>query len=409
MTKLNRTLFYILAGLILLVFSCKKDNETPYDHLISSEKVISYTETYVNSLLNSVVTYYPEIAQIKSFVMNGVDVYRVVYKTDLYNKTINASGLMCVPQEAGVYPVISFQNGTNTMDAYAPSNFVINNQYQMIEIIASMGFVVLIPDYPGFGASASVPHPYLVKEPTVKSVVDMLRAAREAAGNEIKNIEIKNEFYFLGYSQGGWATMALHHAVEKQYQDEFTLEGSVCGAGPYDLTFLFSDMINVTVYPMPVYLGYIVNAYKAYNQFTNPVTDIFNEPYASRLSTLFDGKHDFGQINSQLTTSITSLITPGFLTGFASDIRYEPVRNALLSNSIQAWKTQKPLYMFHGDSDNDVNPDVTKFFYSQLISAGSSKETVEKEIFNGLDHGGAAVPGIIKGLLFIHDIHVKLN
>ncbi|MGQ9620731.1 MAG: alpha/beta hydrolase family protein, partial [Bacteroidales bacterium] len=399
MNKELRLLIFLSTGLMLAVSSCKKEENNPYNYLVSTEKAISYSETYINSLINNAVQYYPEIVQIESLVSGGVDVFKIVYKTDIGNNTINASGLMCVPQEPGVYPLISFQNGTNTVDAYAPSNFVINTQYQMIEVIASIGYIVLIPDYPGFGESASVPHPYLVKEPTVKSVLNMLRASKEAAGNEIEGIDIKDEYYFIGYSQGGWATMALHSAVEKQYSDEFCLVASVCGAGPYDIYYLLSEMTGVSTYPMPVYICYIVNAYKAYNQFTNPVTDILKEPYASLLPSLFNGQQNFGQINSQLTTSIPELITPDFLAGFTSNSKYESVRNALISNSIQAWKTSRPLYILHGGSDTEVNPQVAEFFYNQMISAGSSTETVKKEILEGLDHGDAAVPAMIKGIM----------
>ena len=40
--------------------------------------------------------------------------------------------------------------------------------YQLVEIIASLGYVVVIADYPGFGESSQIPHPYLIKEPTVQ-------------------------------------------------------------------------------------------------------------------------------------------------------------------------------------------------------------------------------------------------
>ena len=105
--------------------------------------------------------------------------------------------------------------------------------------------------------------------------------------------------------------------------------GSACGAGPYNIYLLMQGMINVTTYPMPVYLGYIVNAYTSYNQFTNPVTDIFNEPYASRISSLYNGLLTSSEINNQLTTSIPDLINPDFLAGFASATEYSSVRDAL--------------------------------------------------------------------------------
>jgi len=394
----------ILPLIIFLLNSCSRDEESGYGYLVTVEKTISYSTLYIDNLVNAAVDYYPEIEQIKPFISDGVDVYVIIYKTLLDGKTIEASGLMCMPQNAGTFPVICFQNGTNTVDLYAPSNFPLNPQLQMIEIIASMGYVVLIPDYPGFGASSGKPHPYLVREPTVRAVTDMIRAATEATVSLIKDKKTDSRVAFIGYSQGGWATMALHKAFETEYSDEFELTGSVCGAGPYDINYLFSSMINSETYPMPVYIGYIVNAYSYYRQFTNPVTDILNEPYATRLAGLYNGKLDFSQINAQLTTSVPLLVNSSFLAGFASDPRYETVRNAMASNSIAPWHTKKPLYMIHGGSDTQVNPQVTEYFYDRLIGEGSSASVVIKEILPGLDHGDAAVPAMVKGLIFLNGL-----
>ena len=271
----------------------------------------------------------PEVLEIKPLIVNDITVYKIVYKTTVNNQEINASGLVCVPATPGDYPVLSFQNGTNTVNANAPSEIPADYSYQMIELIASLGYIVVISDYPGFGASSSIPHPYLVKEPTVRSLVDNLYAVKELASSELPGINLINEYYLLGYSQGGWATLALHKALETDYSEDFDLIGSACGAGPYNIYLLMQGMINVTTYPMPVYLGYIVNAYTAYNQFTNPVTDIFNEPYASRISSLYTGLLTSSEINDQLTTSIPDLINPDFLAGFESAPEYSSVRDAL--------------------------------------------------------------------------------
>ncbi len=407
--KPNSRVIFILIVVILFAAACQKDEEPPIKRLVSTEKIMSFTETNITALTGLAALVYPEILQLRPYFSGGVDVYKMVYKTDISSKMIDASGLICVPQAAGLYPVMCFQNGTNTLDANAPSNSAISTQFQMIEIVASMGYVVIIPDYPGFGASASIPHPYLVREPTVKSIADMLRAAGEAAGNELKGIEIKNEYYFIGYSQGGWATMALHYAMENQYRNEFKLKGSACGAGPYDINFLFSNMVGTPTYPMPIYIGYIVNAYSVYNQFTNPISDLINEPYASRLSTLYNGKNDFGQINAQLTTSVSGLVTPAFLAGFSTNPKYESVRNAMTSNSIPAWRTEKPLYMFHGGHDTSVIPQVTENFYSRMITAGTSTAVLKKEILPGLEHGDASIPGLLKGLVFLNNLRLSLK
>jgi len=400
------------AALILIVLSAltscsKNDNGQRYDHFVSKELAVSYTKVYISNLLNIISGTLPEVDSLKPLVESDVDIYRMVYKTTIDGHMINVSGLICTPKTPGDYPVLSFQNGTNTLNSNAPSEFAIDYPYQMVEIIASMGYVVLIADYPGFGESAQVPHPYLIKEPTVQSLVDMLFAAKEAAISELPGVTLKNEYYLLGYSQGGWATLALHKALELDYSNDFELKGSACGAGPYNIYNLMKGMMNVESYTMPVYLGYIINSYISYNQFTNPASDIFNEPYASRLGSLYTGFLTSDQINSQLTESIAGLINADFLSGYATSPEYATVREALNNNSITPWHSYTPLLLIHGGGDTQVNPVSTENMYSGMIQAGTPEDICKKVILPGLDHGEGVAPCMIEGILFLMNLNTS--
>jgi len=391
--------------LILTVFltavSCSKDENREFEHYVSAEYAVSYSTDYINTLLNTGVEMYPELDQIKPLVSSPVRVYRLVYKTEVDNREIEASGLICLPDREGEYPVLCFQNGTNTENSNAPSEFFINPLYQMVEIVASTGYIVVIPDYPGFGESADIPHPYLIKEPTVQSIIDMLYALNEVPSEIMDGVSVLNEYSLIGYSQGGWATLALHKAMELEYQNDFTLKGSVCGAGPYNLSQLFGGMINTEYYYMPVYLGYIINAYSEYDQFTNRVDEILRQPYAGLLSSLYTGELSSDEINAQLTPSIPELLTPGFIEGFDASPVYATVREALVRNSIAGWKTQVPLFLVHGDSDTQVDPSTTNNIYDEMMEAGTSSAICTREMIPGADHGDGVVPCMVKGLMFL--------
>jgi len=407
--KINKLILKYSAILFILfaaTTSCNKEGNTPaYSYFVSKKLAFPLTKTYLTGLIDNMSATLPEIKTFRSLIVSDIDIYTMIYKTTVSGQQIEASGLVCVPSTPGNYPVLSFQNGTNTVNSYAPSQFPLNYSYQFVEMIASMGYVVVIADYPGFGESAQIPHPYLVKEPTVQSLVDMLYAVKELAISELPGISLKNEYYLLGYSQGGWATLALHKALELDFNHDFNLKGSACGAGPYNISLLMQSMINVTTYPMPVYIGYIINAYISYHQFTNPVSDILTEPYASRISTLFTGILSSDQINSQLTTSVAGLINPDFLSGFSTSSKYTTIRDALTSNSISAWQSYKPLLLIHGGSDTQVNPVSTENMYSAMIQSGTSGDLCKKVILPGLDHGNGIFPCMIQGILFLLNLN----
>jgi pimeloyl-ACP methyl ester carboxylesterase len=398
-TLLKGSVFFIT--LLLIISSCTKEEGPDYKYFVSGELAATYTKTSISGTIGYIGLIYPELADMGSYVTDGVKVYKMVYKTTINGEEIEASGLVCVPETTGDYPVLSFQNGTNTQNSNSPTEKDNDNFYQLVEYISSMGFVVVIPDYPGFGSSFRIPHPYLISEPTVQSITDMYRALNEGGESEFTGINVKNEYYLIGYSQGGWATLSLHKALELDYAGEFNLIGSVCGAGPYNMYNLFLGMINTPTYPMPSYLGYIINAYSSYNQFTNPVSDILNEPYASRLGSLYTGVLSLDQINDQLTTSMTGLMKSQFLAGFASSPSYSTVREALIDNSISAWNASKPLYLIHSDGDTHVSVTATQLMYNEMTGAGTSTEICKQLILTGLDHGDAVVPFMAEGISFI--------
>lgn len=399
-----RAISFLLLSQVL-VLSCRKDNVAPENkYFISKELYTTFNETYVSNLLGAASILYPDAAKLKPLVSTGVNIYKIVYETTIKGQKIRASGVVGVPVKPGDYPVLSFQNGTNTLNSNAPSEMPSDYGFQMIEVVASMGYVVVISDYPGFGESSQIPHPYLVAEPTVRSLVDMLYAVKEMDVSDLPDIQLKNDYFIIGYSQGGWATLQLHKALELDYKDDFHLAASVCGAGPYNIYLLMEKIFSQPSFPEPYYIGYVLNAYKAYDQFSNPVSDILKEPYAARISGLYTGQLNSGQINAQLTTSIPDLVNPDFLAGFASSSKYASVKDAMIRNSIAPWNTNVPLLLIHGDADTHVDPSATENMYNGMLQAGTSPNIIKKVILPGADHAGGVVPAMLLGLSFFNDI-----
>jgi dienelactone hydrolase len=400
--KLNTLLLLLLT--LIVMQSCRKDPpEDPFAdnmYLVSSEVELMRTKENVLSVLNLVATQYPDAADIIPDVISGVNVYSVTYNTEFQGEDVIASGLICAPTAPGSYPILSFQNGTNTLHSAAPTADPQSLLFTMIEYIASSGYVVIIPDYLGFGASKNMAHPYLHKESTVRTVMDMLRSVAEFDEEVAKDITITTDCYIMGYSQGGWATMALLYALENDYPSEFTVKAASCGAGPYDLAHFNVNVLDLTEYSNPVFLGYIANAYSTYDIYPNPLTDLFNEPYAGRIPGLYDGLHNSEEINGQLTTSIAGLFTAEYLSGADTDQKYAGVRSALWDNSITGWDSEVPILLLHGTADTDVMPVLSESMYNRMIGSGTSALNCFYVPMEGLDHSQAAVPAGFAGYQF---------
>jgi pimeloyl-ACP methyl ester carboxylesterase len=263
-----------------------------------------------------------------------------------------------------------------------------------------MGFVVLIPDYPGFGSSSGIPHPFLLKVPTLESVIRMIQAVSEAE-NEFEGISVKNECYLIGYSQGGLATFVVHSVLEPGFSSYgLNLRGSACGAGPYELEQMMSDILNVQSYPVPAFIGYIINSWTYYGYISNSINELIKEPYSSKLRQLYDGYHSISEINSQLTTSMPDLFTDEFKNNSGS-VDFSSVGSSLVWNSAYPYKTEIPVLLVHGDSDTQVSVSNTETLYNLLILHGTSPEICKKKLLPGLDHSEALVPFMVEGLKFL--------
>ena len=387
-----RILYYLFAiSLIISTFnSCDFSNteegEGPEEeYLVSYEKVNEYLPDFITALFNQLSAgNYPELDPIIDKVQHGVTVYKISYNTTFNNENKIASGLVCVPTTLGEFPVLSYQNGTNTQHSKAPSVNPTNELFLMLEFVTSTGFIVTIPDYLGFGTSANMFHPYLDRVSTVQTVIDMQHATRELVENYTE-IDMSKDLYIAGYSQGGWATLQVQKEIETNNSTSFNLKASSCGAGPYDLNYINNYVLGLEEYPMPYFLGYIFNSYYNLELITTAIDDVFMDPYDSRILSLYDGTKSGDEINNELTTKIPMLFTEDYITNYSTDSKYSSIKLALEDNSIDAWATTTPTMLLHGTQDTFVPPMVTNKIYQNFLLEGVGN-TVTMIPLQGEDH-----------------------
>ncbi|MGQ8335603.1 alpha/beta hydrolase family protein [Sunxiuqinia sp. A32] len=390
--------YSLLVLLLLAIFSCSKDDgivgleEPVYDYYVNSSKLTSLQLPILQTMYSQAALLYPEAEELGANLKYSVEVNKMTYQTKLDTKKIQASALVCFPEKAGSYPVLCFQNGTNVLYDKAPTKNLGDQLFLLLESIASMGYIVVVPDYPGFGASENEVHPYLIKDLTVRALKDVLNATVEFAQENIFDITLNNDLYLIGYSQGGWATLQLQREIEMNGLGLFNLVGSSCGAGPYDIGSISTQIVSGETYEQPYFLAYIVNSYNEYDQFGSGINinDIFNEPYALDIPDLFDGEHTPQEINSSLTTSIPDLITSGYRSGSLTDPAYESVRAAFAENSVESWNVETPTILMHGTADMTVPFNITSQMYEAFLQEGT--DAVVMVPITGKGHSESIVP-----------------
>ena len=409
---MKNTTLLKLAGLFLLIItfaSCdlvnNEDEPTPVDeYLVSYNRQKTLLPSIIKLGLESQVDDYPEIEPLINKMEHSVSVYTITYNTTFQGEPIVASGLVAVPTTSGIeFPVMSFQNGTNTLNSMAPSVNPDNEVFLMLEFISSTGFIISVPDYLGFGASNEMFHPYMHKETTIQVVTDMLRAVKELIKNHLYS-EMNNDLYITGYSQGGWATMQLQKAIETQNSSEFNLKASACAAGPYDLNYVNKYVLGKQTYPMPYFIGYVINSYENLGLITTPVSEIFKSPYDNIVSSYYDGTHSSEEINAALTTSVDTLFTDDYRNNAYTNEKYSSVINSMTDNSISAWNTVIPTMIIHGTDDEFVPQQVSLNIYDDFLSKGVSTDNIKYFPLVGLGHTSGIIPAELTAISWFIDL-----
>lgn len=405
--RLHRIILALVLALSFVFNSCdNNDDPTPvtYDHYLSSELKLSLTKANSIAKLSTFQIIFPETSMFGLIVKSDVDVYKVTYKTTFKDNGIQASGLVCVPKTAGDYPVMCFQNGTNTLHSDCPSENPDYDLFSILESVASMGFIVVVPDYIGFGASSQLPHPYLHAASTTQSIIDMLRAVKEFGTLDKIVAKPTSDLYIFGYSQGGWATMHLQKAIEKNYSSEFKLKASSCAAGPYSIEYMNEFITGKATYPMPYFLTYLLNAYISTGTITNPITDFIQAPYAAKIAGLYDGKHSGGAINSELTTNMSTLLTPEYKTGFATNTKFAGIRSAFVANSIEPWAVTTPTRLYHGQNDEFIPVSLSQKYYADFQTKGVTTDKMKLIIVPAVDHPTGVIPVGLQTIMWFLEI-----
>ncbi|QDA61827.1 alpha/beta hydrolase family protein [Hymenobacter jejuensis] len=298
-----------------------------------------------------------------------VTFYKFLYKTTYQGRFIQVSGLLGIPLNTPAPPaLLSAQHGTMFRQADAPSNFPAT--FSGFELFASAGFVTVIPDYIGLGASQNVVQAFYDKETSASTVVDMIKSAQYFLQQQ--KVALNKNLFLVGYSEGGYVTMAAQQAIETVPQHKLTLTAAAEGAGGYDLPGMLAGIATVPTYANPAFLALILQGYSTTYSWNRPLTDFFQAPYAAKVPALLDGTKDREQINAELTTSPAALFTPTFYANLSNPSGEPVLKKQLEQNSFLNWVPKSPTRLYHGTNDESVFFQTSVTTFARFQAAGAT-------------------------------------
>lgn len=257
-----------------------------------------------------------------------VKVVALNYKTIGVNgEAANASGVMLVPSGAAAActaasTLVAYAKGTDVEKPHTLANPSDSQTFMLAAIYAAQGHTVVATDYLGFAKSTYAYHPYLHAASEASSVIDSIRAARNAVS--ATGAKLSGKVMVTGYSQGGHSSMAAHRAIERNNASEINLILGAHMAGPYNLAA--SLKVPDAIAGVQFFVPYLVVAWqKAYGNIYSTAASVFKAPYVGYIEDLLPSP----------TLTYTTLVTSGKLPG-ASNETPNQARDAVFQSAFIA-------------------------------------------------------------------------
>ena len=233
-------------------------------------------------------------------------------------------------------------------------------------------FIVVAPDYYGFGITEKEPQAYCISRANGRASLDAYLAAKRM----IEDLKVKkrNDFIIAGYSEGAQTTMAVLREISERHP-EIKVKRAFAGDGPYDINSMYDAIAKGTT-EMPSTVCNVLYAYNHFFRLGFDIHDFLKDPVASHFDEWFLSKQnkrkalDEELINTKKTSDVctdavldvSSPLSRRFKEAFSAD--------ALTSG----WKPRSDfdVMLFH-DIKDDVVPVENFYAMSKFLKDNGIK------------------------------------
>ncbi|MGB9110145.1 MAG: prolyl oligopeptidase family serine peptidase [Telluria sp.] len=306
----------------------------------------------LTTLAPNVLAGFLEAAQTGTLAVAGqpqcsVSVYRVHYNTvGGAGEPTDASAAVFVPTGTGnscsnSRPVLLYAHGTSLQKSYDMADIANNTEARLAAaVFAAQGFIVVAPNYAGYGGSSLSYHPYLDRVQESADMLDALRAARSSF--TAMGARDSGKLLVTGYSQGGYVALATQRAMQEAGA-EFTLAAAAGMSGPYALSRFGDELFGGAPRDgATIIVPTIINAAQhAGAAIYNTPGDVYEAQYAPTIVDLVPGTLGSSELVSQGKLPASSLFaadsmpqTPGYTQYFgANNLIRSDYRTAYLADA----------------------------------------------------------------------------
>lgn len=305
-------------------------------------------------------------------IPEGARAWRILYTTTTFeDRPMVASGIVVVPDapSSEPRPVIAWAHGTTGVARHCAPSVLPDpwsaGAFFSLDRVVDEGWALVAPDYLGLGADGE--HPYLVGEPTGRSVLDAVRAAHQLEESDLADATV-----VWGHSQGGGAALWTG-GLAPTYAPDVQVVGVAALAPASDLPGLIDAASAMT--GGSIFAAYAVQGYAAaYDDIAvaDHVRPVARTTFRETTRRCLDGS---------ALASVLSSVTVG-MDMFSGDLTSGPLFDRLAEN-VPTRRIEAPLLVAQGEADGLILPRAQARYVAARCAAG---QAVDHRTYAGLGH-----------------------
>lgn len=227
-------------------------------------------------------------------------------------------------------------------------------------------FIVVAPDYYGFGITEKEPQAYCISRANGRASIDAYLAAKRI----IEDLKVKkgDDFIIAGYSEGAQTTIGVLREISERHP-EIKVKRAFAGDGPYDINSMY-DAITKGYTEMPSTVCNVLYAFNHFFRLGYDIHDYLKDPVAKNFDEWFLSKKNKRRaLDEELikTKKTSDLCTAAVFNGNSSlSLKFKEAFKEDALTSGWTPRSDLDLMLFH-DTKDDVVPVENFYAMSKFL------------------------------------------
>lgn len=227
-------------------------------------------------------------------------------------------------------------------------------------------FIVVAPDYYGFGITEKEPQAYCISRANGRASLDAYLAAKRI----IEDLKVKkgDDFIIAGYSEGGQTTIGVLREISERHP-EIKVKRAFAGDGPYDINSMY-DAITKGYTEMPSTVCNVLYAFNHFFRLGYDIHDYLKDPVAKNFDEWFLSKKNKRRaLDEELikTKKTSDLCTAAVFNGNSPlSLKFKEAFKEDALTSGWTPRSDLDLMLFH-DTKDDVVPVENFYAMSKFL------------------------------------------